>query len=90
MLFAFDGIHVKSPSGPPSIHHTLFRPMFVLNNANTNNKYNKYNKYSKYKSPSGPPSIHHTLLRLTYDVCFEQRKYKQQEKTNNELSEIWI
>ena len=52
MLFAFDGIHVKSPSGPPSIHHTLFR--------------------------------------LTYDVCFEQGKYQQQEKSNDNLSELWI
>ena len=49
MLFAFDGIHVKSPSGPPSIHHTLFRPMFVLNNANTNNKRKLIISYQNYE-----------------------------------------
>ena len=59
---------------------------------NLSKKGNKkcYSRLTEYMSnpPLVPPQFITPSSASTYDVCFEQRKYKQQEKTNNELSEI--
>ena len=48
-----------------------------------------YSRLTEYMSnpPLVPPQFITPSSASAYDVCFEQRKYKQQEKTNNKLSE---